>query len=136
MEEEKEDELMRDGAGASPSIVAGAILSAVCARPLISQRYKVRVGSAKVVCKKISYTNIYTERRIFRFRTNSPQVIVRRCFMRSTLSLFSLGAKLMTFSRRQILTFRGPGVRDDGSWDLELAAGDTGFLSMRYAVIA
>jgi hypothetical protein len=58
----------------SSSVVAGAIVSAVSARPLISQRYKVRVGAGKAVCKKISYTNTYMERRIFRFRTNCPQV--------------------------------------------------------------
>jgi hypothetical protein len=33
--------------------------------------------------------------------------------------------------RPQVLTLRGPGLREDGSWDLELGKGDTGFLSMR-----
>jgi hypothetical protein len=31
----------------------------------------------------------------------------------------------------QVLTLRGQGVREDGSWDLELGQGDSGFLSMR-----
>ena len=84
-------------------LVTGAIVSAVAGRPIISQRYKVRVAAGKSVCKKISYTNTYLERRKFRFRTNSPQ----------------------------ILTLRGPGVNHDGSRDLDLHAGEHGFLSMR-----
>lgn len=73
---------MRAEASNSMDMVAGAILSAVSARPLVSQRYKVRVavgaGQTKTptVCKKISYTNTYSERRIFRFRTNCPEVMV------------------------------------------------------------
>jgi hypothetical protein len=55
-------------------MVVGAIVSAVSSRPLISQRYKVRVAAGKSICKKISYTNTYPARRIFRFRTNCPQV--------------------------------------------------------------
>ncbi len=63
----------RGGEGAG-RMVAGAIVSAVSSRPHISQRYKVRVVAGKSVCKKISYTNTYPARRIFRFRTNRPQV--------------------------------------------------------------
>ena len=63
------------GGGEGPGrMVAGAIVSAVSSRPHISQRYKVRVAAGKSVCKKISYTNTYPARRIFRFRTNRPQV--------------------------------------------------------------
>lgn len=73
---------IRAEASDSMDMVAGAILSTVSARPLVSQRYKVRVavgaGQTKTptVCKKISYTNTYSERRIFRFRTNCPEVII------------------------------------------------------------
>ncbi len=112
------------------SVVAGAILSAVSARPLISQRYKVRVGAAKAVCKKISYTNTYMERRIFRFRTNCPQVFTV-VFARHIALHSALPCLADRLDSKQILAFRGAGLRKDGSWDLELAAGDAGFVSMR-----
>jgi hypothetical protein len=53
-----------------------------------------------------------------------------RCAQRLLL-LVTLNYLADRLDAMQILAFRGVGLRKDGSWDLELAAGDAGFVSMR-----